>query len=746
MSLSFTANSLTLANWGFSAGDIATLAAAGRAAVTWATNNFKDRGLLEFMKVDAEDLVPRKGLIDPVALHKRWDVRMTLLQNGERVVIEGPSGPVVENMNIFSWFMTIITSAMDATLQRSSIKQAMSSFLTALFKEHVDELDYLQRELPHHIQGWISAAVVRNIISQARTVWHRLLDRELRLPGDIPKEDVPEIVRFLVWLAGANKQKECKRFETTSSDVFAFAIILESIGLDVIDAIGETEDEVEAIESRLVVKFTPGAIATGSTSDEEARSVLSRQRKCSGMRIPLQCMEECVSIWPGTADQNNQRRVLFKDGLTASETLCVTAYQSASNGKRPSPAYMLSDKTHRDIGRTDTAVYRIVSECFPIPTPALIDAISQILRQNPELHDRERLGIFRQLEENPESLSKVQVFVLGYYYGMLRKFLDDSKLSILEAYGSWRWFDARLLSRLRMVLSEYSGPIERGTSITAIHSGGAFLGQEGILKLLGMFFAGAEEDQLRALDKSAVGIHGKISVVANSLLGSINFKSSATHFCLLDTDPTAIPSNARGIISSGIQDSNIPKPLMLSDDHLQDIDKVDRKRIGEDFTSHIEPDWENDVQQCQIVFRYKGRLVGRMAPTTLEEVWTKVTTKKGPQMSQGPPSSAKVYVAEIDTLVYNCPQPDFGSEEFDPDQPSILIPTQAMTKARTFLLAHYCRTGYFRAELVDPWPEIGWNPERSGQVDSDLPIILYSDFSYCIPNEVLDTGRVIILA
>ncbi|KAF2809779.1 uncharacterized protein BDZ99DRAFT_571536 [Mytilinidion resinicola] len=737
MSLSFAAGSLVLSNWGFGAGDIATIAGAGRAAVTWVTNNFKDRGLLDFMKVDAEDLVPRKGLIDPVALHMRWDVRMTLLQNGQTRVIEGPTGPVVENMNIFSWFMTIITSAMDATLQKSSIKEAMSSFLTALFKEHVDELDFLQRELPHHIQGWISAAVVRSIISRARNVWHQLLNQKLRLAGDILKEDVPEIVRFLVWLAGAKKQKDCKRFETTSSDVFAFAIILKSIGLDMIDTIRETEDEVDSMESRLVVKFTPDAIGTGSTSDEEARSVLSHQRQRFVMRIPLQCMEECVSIWPGTADQNNQRRLLFEEGVAASGTLSVTANQSSSTKRGPCPSFILSDETYSNVGRTDSAVYRIVSDCFPIPTPAVINAINGILKQSPALQDRESEGIFRRLDQNPESLSKVQVFVLGYYYGMLRIFIDDSKLSIQEGYGSWKWFDARLLRWVRMFLSEHSDPIE--------HSPGKkILGQEGILKLLGLLFVGAEEDQLRAVDQSTVGIHGKISVVTNSLLGFINFKSSAMHFCLLDTDPTAIPSNARGIISSGVQGSNIRKPLMLSDDHLQDIDKVDCKIIGEDFTSHIEPDWENDVQQCQVVFRYKGRLVGRMAPSSLE-VSTKITTKERPQMSQGPLPSTKVYVAELERLVNNCPQPDFGSAEFNPYQPPILIPTPNLAKARTFLLAHYCMTGYYRVELVDPWLEIGWDPERNGQNGSHLPIILYWDLSN-FPNEVLGTGKFIILA
>ena len=127
---------------------------------------------------------------------------------------------------------------------------------------------------------------------------------------------------------------------------------------------------------------------------------------------------------------------------------------------------------------------------------------------------------------------------------------------------------------------------------------------------------------------------------------------------------------------TGIQDLNIRKPLMLPDDCLQDIDKVDRKRIRDDFTSHIEPDWENDVQQCQVVFRYQGRLVSRVAPSTLEKVLATVTTKYHRQRpSSGSEFPTKVYVAETENLVHNCPQPDFGSSDFLPDPPPILVPT-----------------------------------------------------------------------
>ena len=733
MAVTFSAGDF--ASWGISLGDVAVLAGAGRAIGTWVMNSIKDQGLLHFMRVEPEDLIPRKGLIDPVALHKRWDVRLTLLHNGKKRVIGDRSGTVVENMGIFSWLMTIITSAMDATLGVSSMKQALSKFLTALFEEHLDGLEYLQRELPQHIQGWISAALVRNIIAKARVVWQSLLLSGVRLPGNIPDKDVPEIVRFLVWLTGAKGQRESKRFQTTSSDVFAFAIILQEIGLDILETVKETEGDFDPIESRLEVKFDSSTV---TTSDEESQTLLEHQKQRSGMRIPLTCMEECVSVWPEPADENNKRRVLFLDGLAASKSVFISALLSEKFSTAPGKqAFVLSDKSKENVGRTESGIYRVVSQCFPIPNPTLITTISEILRADPGLLGHDDMGIFRRLQTKPDILSKLQVFVLGYYYGMLRKILDISKLSIAEAYGSWQWFDAHLLNRLRMILSEHSRTNEETGSI--------YFERKGMLKLLGLLIAGAEEDQLRAVDDSAIGIHGKISVVSISLLGSITTKHQATNFCLLDTDPTCIPSNARGIVRSGAQNTSLAKPPMLQKKDILSVQDVNFSGLEEDFTSQIEPDWENDVQQCQVAFRYRGRIVGRMAPTTLEEAWTTEAANKSVLPPKDSESPMQVYIAGNGSMIKDFPQPDFGSADFAPDQPPILFPTYGLAKAKTFLLAHYYLTGFLRVQVQDPWVEIRWDPRRS-QDGGETPVILCSNVNPHISEEFLATGRCIILA
>ena len=69
-----------------------------------------------------------------------------------------------------------------------------------------------------------------------------------------------EIIQFLVWLTRAKGQRESKWFQTTSSDVFTFTIILQEIGLDILETVKETKRDFNPIKSRLKVKFNSSTI------------------------------------------------------------------------------------------------------------------------------------------------------------------------------------------------------------------------------------------------------------------------------------------------------------------------------------------------------------------------------------------------------------------------------------------------------------------------------------------------------
>jgi hypothetical protein len=83
MALSFVSGTMALANWGFSVSDISQLAGAGRAAGTWLMAQIRDRGLIEFIGIDIDSVLTRRGIIKTTKLHLRWDKKLRLLRNNK---------------------------------------------------------------------------------------------------------------------------------------------------------------------------------------------------------------------------------------------------------------------------------------------------------------------------------------------------------------------------------------------------------------------------------------------------------------------------------------------------------------------------------------------------------------------------------------------------------------------------------------------------------------------------------------
>lgn len=284
MSLSFATNSTVLSQWGFSAGDIAAMAGAGRVVGTWVIAQARDRNLLDFMRVDVNDVIVRKGLIDRFVLQERWGTKLVLLQNGRKRVIRPPGQKAVENLDNFTWLMALVVASLDSAVNLTNLKNIMKEFLTMLFGDHEDGLDFLLHELPRHIEGWLSIATVRTITARARQEWKYLADRGVHEPGLIPDGDVGEISRLLAWIAGSHEQ----HYETSSGDALSVAVVLQVIGLELIS----TDQSVkEHDENRLVVRLTRDPI--GKTS----KTLYWQLGQRWGMRVPLQCMQEfCISL------------------------------------------------------------------------------------------------------------------------------------------------------------------------------------------------------------------------------------------------------------------------------------------------------------------------------------------------------------------------------------------------------------------------------------------------------------------
>jgi len=82
MALSFASGTMPLASW---AGDIAVFAGAGRTIRTWPMSQRKERALLEFLTVEPEDLLRRRGLVNVISLHQRWDQMLVLSKTKDNI-------------------------------------------------------------------------------------------------------------------------------------------------------------------------------------------------------------------------------------------------------------------------------------------------------------------------------------------------------------------------------------------------------------------------------------------------------------------------------------------------------------------------------------------------------------------------------------------------------------------------------------------------------------------------------------
>lgn len=633
MAVSFTKGSLTLANWGFGAGDIAVLAGAGRSVGNWLLANAKDRSLFEFLDVDVENVILRKGLIDVGTLHQTWDTQLVLLKNGKKFKVKaagGKRGPVVENMDKFTWLMTLIVAGLDAALTSKAVHLVVSAFMIKWFEEAVAGLEFVEHEVVHHIQGWRSASSVRGIGLKAREIWDRLGSHGQHWPGMVPSSDCGELTRLLIWIAAGQDE----HFYTASSDVYCLAVLLRGIGLGIL------------VEKTSNPCFHEGQIHVVLRHTLDVPVNVSRQIKYRrGMRIPLDFMEESVSVWPGTRELTNTLRKVFEDGKNACEADhftfipfydCEVPYSATGTPFQEEDIdfrYQVKYGSQKPIPRLAGDVNRLTRICLPVETPAAARGLESLCEnwRADDLHD---IVLFLDSDYSSdsrdvlsanldESVAQLQAYILGFYYSFLQPLINPSELAIKEGYGAWRWYDMELFRLLKTFIgTRLHRKIKSGKD--KVH----FFPRHEILKLLAFLFAGADLEQLENIKMGSLGVVGKLTLVNSSLLGEVTEPAHIGRFHLLDTDPTAIPSNTGGIISSGRtrqRDFVFPESI-----ERQEFIDINKSGSSTDFTSHIEPDWERDNQTCLLTYRHNGRIVHRVNPRQVDVVMWREFMKLDP--------------------------------------------------------------------------------------------------------------------
>ena len=129
------------------------------------------------------------------------------------------------------------------------------------------------------------------------------------------------------------------------------------------------------------------------------------------------------------------------------------------------------------------------------------------------------------------------------------------------------------------------------------------------------FFVGAQDSQLAQVQLDVVGVPGKLALLSASLLGEADTSEKVAGFTLLILDPASVPKNQKRLIFAGRQ----PKCSIESNSDYEVEGSVDSMSMrGLDFTSHIEPDWDYDVNHSLVVYRYQGRIVHKISPVEIE--------------------------------------------------------------------------------------------------------------------------------
>lgn len=601
MSVAFNTTLGSLAQVGLSAGDIVALSGAGRTVGTWIKSKYLDQALLD--TVDKEEIIPRKGLIFEPELQRRWSQELQLLQDGRILPLKRQD---VENilrkhtLDSFTWIFTLFTAVLQASCSQACSHWVIIELLRAQCQQSEDK-EYLLREAQRNIEAWTSIAKTRKITSAASDRWARMVHEEHE-PGLVPDAERRQLLHCLLWLIGAGPDNGQSRvFRTPSSDTVAFVKLLDYLGIKSLCFGGVPTEQPE--DSLLVVRDDT---MTGSS----LLSCFEPPSKRRGMRINLLQPEEAISLWPGTASQNNDRRNVFLSAYTSVQDIQVYAAEHISRKLQSPRRYSaLVAFEYSPCGRLSQAATTI-SQLLWAPSQSTTNVLEDLL-QRWHCDSFALNGLLSSTDVlKPELRTQLHVFLLGYYYGLLTKLLDRSRLTMQEAFGSWTWNDSDFIPLIKKCSDwvQIDPKLASGNEIKMVP-------RSEVLKVMGYIFAGAELVQLQAVTTDCCGIHGKLVLMDRTLLGDADDTRKLYQFSLLDIDGTSLPSTVKGLMICGVQE---PGQLeSLPERSLQSFSALSYSRETEDFTSTIEPQWDRDLNSSMVTFRRRGRIVHQVEPQVI---------------------------------------------------------------------------------------------------------------------------------
>ena len=650
MALQLALGKNALASLGVGVGDIVTLYNLGRRFGNWLTASEDDQKLLKLLDCDELDVLKRRGLIDLNAFNKRWSQSISLLVNGRPVRKSGDKiKEALGDLTRFTACMMVIVAVLDAFMPAMNVKYTMKRLLDTIFSTTSAGELVLSMEIDTRINAWRSAACVRDLHLRARDIRKELLFEGLIQEGYIPDSDFREVVIFLQWLLADTAEE----MTTPSSDVAGIAVCLSRMTFDILRVVWP--GQLRHLAPCTLIYDNTKTIGSSSGIPNFMMEGLSGWRAAKTV-VPVDHPEEAISSFPISSQDGNLFRKAWNSGKYCGELIELILQKpiQADINDGNDLRYNIVDRGHK-CGRVDDGIFALVEmQAFSVShetcealaillyneTKENMNWIIKQLRDTPswtfnimskdgKVHI-ERTGPVAQSDEELASLyiqdvrlsdkrkiyvfTLVQSFFLGYYYGIVLKAVDTSFLYERVVDGCFSYRSPTLLKTMQ---SFVKGDLARSQSSFPVVG---VISRQRLFEMLPVFLFSLQikVDHTRR-NQWLIGMIGDRALLASSLLSPTVTPSSIAKLTLLDTDISSIPCNRQGAVMSGSQ----PYSSFRWDSLL--VEQPPRRVVDsgpdEDFTMHIEAEWDVDLELTLICVRYKGRRVGVYSPLCAEKLF-----------------------------------------------------------------------------------------------------------------------------
>ncbi|KAJ3460327.1 hypothetical protein MRS44_011194 [Fusarium solani] len=581
--------------------------------------------------------------------------------------------------------MTCLVAVLEQFAKQGLVRDILYNMLKSLLKLHENGEDILRSQYSSRLNAWRSTAVLRDLSQAAYENRQELIRNDSVMSGWLPETESRHVEEFLTWLLGSQEPS----FKTSSSDVAGMAICLPQLGIDIIDV--QSTESLETSQRPCTVIYSAQPFYHSISTPEGVRAIVVRD---ASVTIPLEHPEEAVSVFPIRHGALNQCRIAWKEGRKAANTIQISVQGEQIPGRMQQenpqsardtwaamdPSSLTAQLQRKDVTYVVTDAggpsERASDELYSLALNFRFFANQETVNGLENCLGRTSTGVLGWMwsftrPDTPEGMldftsleiqnkSKVeafcifQSFMMGYYYHIFGRLVDTSSLAAKTVEGSWGFLSPGFLRHMRSYslirVSSRSGPRVRT------------FGRSRLIPLLSMLFVGghgtnynpvmAEDAFIKA---DCLGIIGKRTLIANSLLGKCSSPQRIGSFTLLDVDVGGVPRDFNGLIKSGVLPPDIPLLGCLDDGYEQS--DIPESSPPEAATFHIKADWEANPETVLLCVRYGGRRLATVSPIPADYQFCKayLPPVTGLRQSLTRNRLSKDVVAEVSTLLQNSP-------------------------------------------------------------------------------------------